>query len=268
LDKLFARSQVYETRGSSPRTSALRNASSSANGCGVPTIENNQQASATLPRATSPEALIKQLRARLHTPLIHTTRFRPPPPGYGHGLPWLYVGLTATHGGSGLLAQFYANLLAASYATQASTDKLPHIGGMLPYPAATPACQKNPTADRCPNPFGYGRINLQPGFGPGTTATASNLESDIRLGLASTHLVPVSITFVKPLTSLIPIVIAQTQDSHHLNLATQWETIFGPPNTLQASYLEITDAHGHPLTAQASINNIGTGIAWHRTKRP
>jgi hypothetical protein len=234
-------------------------------GCGIPTIENNQQAGVgPLPGGSlSPAEVLNTIRASLHTALIRSARLGTPPAVAGPGGPWLYVGLRHAYGATGVLGQFYAQLLAGAYATRASRYELRRIGGLVGFAAAAPACQRSPTAARCPTPFGYGRIHLQPGAGIGSTADASSLESDIRLGLATAHLRPVSITLVKPLEGLVPIVVARPTTAHPIDVAQQWQTIFGAAGG-QAGYLEIVDDHGHPISATARIDILGSGIAWRR----
>jgi hypothetical protein len=234
-----------------------------ATGCGLPIIENNQQAGVSPPGGVSPSpvVLLNTIRSSLHTSLIRSARFGEPPPVAGPGRPWLYVGLGRARRATGVLGQFYANLLAGAYAIQAARDELPQIGGLDGFAASARACQRSPTAARCRAPFGYGRFHLEPGVEIGTSAPVSSLESDIRLGLASAHLRPVSITFAKPLGRLVPVVVARPTTDQPVDVAGRWDTIFG---ALPAAYLEIVRDDGRPISATAHVDALGNGFSWRR----
>jgi hypothetical protein len=234
-----------------------------ATGCGLTTIENNRHASASPPAGApvTPIELLDTIRTGLHTSLIRSARLGKPPSAAGPGRPWLYVGLGRAHGASGVLGEFYAHLLAAAYASQAPREQLPQIGGLVGFAAAAPSCQKSPTSPRCFAPFGYGRIHMQPGASIGTATGATSLESDIRLGLATAHLRPVSITFVHTVGGLVPVVVAGAITEEPVDVAAEWDTIFG---STPAGYLEIVGDDGRPLNATAHVDALGEGFSWRR----
>jgi len=232
-------------------------------GCGLPTIENNQHRGANQRGggSASPTELLTTIRAGLHTSLIQTVRLGQAPSVAGPGRPWLYVGLNHADGAPAVLAEFYAELLHAAYAIRAPRDELPQIGGLAAFARSAPACQESPTSARCPAAFGYGRIHIEPGAQLGTTESTSSLESDIRFGLASAYLRPVSITFVNPLGDLVPVVIARPTTDEPVDADAHWRTIFA---AVPAGYLEIVGDDGEPISATAHVDALGSGFSWHR----
>jgi hypothetical protein len=234
-----------------------------ATGCGLPTIQNNRRrgVSPSGGAPATPAQLLDAIRTRLHTPLIRSARLGKPPSVAGPGRPWLYVGLRRSHGATGVLGEFSAQLLAAAYAIQATRDELPQIGGLDGFAAAVPACRRSPSSPGCPAKFGYGRIHLRPGGTLGTVAPPGSLESDIRLGLASAHLRPVSITFVTPLEGRVPVVVARPTTHRPVDVNAEWKTIFG---SVTAGYLEIVGENGQPVSAMAHVDALGEGVSWRR----
>lgn len=226
----------------------------SAGRCGIPTIRNNEHlgpARATTEAAT-PEALLHHLRENLHTTLITDARLGGPPDGYGQNGRWLYVRVAHTRGPEATLADFYALLLAGAYGRSAPSDKLPAPGGLVYYGAHTRGVAW--------------RAHLQIGAGSGGPTDVATLRSQIRLGLATAGLIPVSIRFARPLDSLVPIVVARTHHPGRINPPTLPDEVFGSEAGLEGTYLEIVDQSGRPITASAAESSLGVSITWTEPK--
>jgi hypothetical protein len=235
-----------------------------ANGCAEPTIQNNQQPAPSIPKAATPTELLDQITANLDTPTIQAAQFAPPPQGYGTTGNWLYVTVTHTRGADGVLADFNALLLAGAYARQAPSDGLPELGGVSYLESGAVGCSPAPNSATC-DAVSW-RANLQPAASP-TTSDAATLETQIRLALAKVGLQPVSITFTAPLGSLVPIVVARTNDPANIQLATLTGEVFGPATDYQGTYLKIIDQHDQPVAAHANESDLGIAVTWNDPSR-
>ena len=207
------------------------------------------------PAATdaSPQSVLQGVLSSLNSSSIQNASFGVPADGAPQDGNWLYVEISADGTGPATMPGYFDSLvLIGAYDVAAQQQGVSVATGSEVYTAAASGCS-TPQDESC-NSLEAGADVIAPSVYTPTSNDASALDGQIRDGLAKAGFDAISISFMKPLDSLIPVVVARTASPTDYQ-SEGWQRVrdevFGPDRHYEAYYLEIDDQSGNAVAITA-----------------
>jgi hypothetical protein len=205
-----------------------------------------------------------ELAAKLGDDVSDATLAAPPDAFTGVSGVWLYLTVPTLDGPVGVQARWHALLVAGDYNASVPPGVAPVVGFSI-VPASDPNCATALSSLSCGAPGT--RLSDLPSYDTsGWGVSDANLNATVAANLAASGLSLVSISFLRPDSFSVPVVVAKTANPgeflrlHQTGLAA----VFGDPVDLEGAYLEVVDGNGNAAAVSALASRLSQGVSWIR----